>query len=477
MKRVVIGGIATESCTFSPHVTRLEDFFISRGAEMIEPERYPFLDSLVATFLPVLQARALPGAPVDSSAYHLLKDELLTSIAALLPVDGVYLDLHGAMNVQGMDDAEGDLATAVRTLVGPDCLISASMDLHGNISPRFIAQIDMLTAYRTAPHVDYMATREKACRMLLHCLEEGLRPYQTLLPVPVLLPGECTSTEYEPAASLYAALTETDSQPGILDASIFIGYVWADEPRASGTVVVTGLDKQVNDREALRLSQLFWNARHDFQFGVPSGSIDACIEMALAASEDCVFISDSGDNPTAGGVGDVPLFLERLLAYSVPSAVVASIADATAVSICHSAGLNQNVRVSLGGKLDPIHGLPLSVSGRVTFLAEDDPVGGQIAVLQIKNVKVIITERRKPFHFIAEFERLEIDPLAHKFVVVKIGYLVPDLKRAAPKAFLALSPGAVNQDTARLPYRRIKRPMFPVDPEMAWVPKIEGTGS
>ena len=478
--RIAIGGIATESCTFSPDVTRLEDFRVLREEALLAAGRYPFLAQIQTQieaqsesefeleFLPTLQASALPGAPVAAEAYEALKGEFLGRLRKMLPLDGVYLDLHGAMNVQGMDDAEGDWAQATRKVVGADCLISASMDLHGNISAQFIEQIDMLAAYRTAPHVDYLATREKAVQMLVSCLREGIRPLQTRIPVPVILPGERTSTEWEPGLSVYAALPETDKQPGVLDASIFVGYVWADEPRASATVIVTGTDEAVNKREAARLGQLYWQARHEFNFGVPTGTIDDCIEMALAASEDCVFISDSGDNPTAGGVGDVPAFLERLLAHNVPSAVMASIVDATAVSDCQAAGLNNSVTVSLGGKLDPVHGRPLTVTGRVIHLQEKDNVGGDMAVLQSGGVKVIITQRRKPFHFIAEFEKLGIDPLAHKMVVVKIGYLVPDLKRAGPKALLALSPGAVNQDIPSLTYQRIQRPMFPLDEDMVW---------
>ena len=452
----------------------MEDFTVLAGPELLSANRYPFLDKLngkaEATFLATMQARALPGAPVAAVAYDSLKRAFMEGLAACLPLDGVYLDLHGAMNVMGMDDAEGDWASAVRDLVGPDCLISASMDLHANISERFVEQIDMLTAYRTAPHVDYMETREKAMAMLMHCLRIETRPLQTRLSVPILLPGERTSTEVEPGASVYAALAETDKQPGILDASIFVGYAWADEPRAGATIVVTGTDRAVNVREAARLGRLYWDARHDFTFGVPADSVNNCIEMALAALESCVFISDSGDNPTAGGVGDVPYFLERLLGKGVSEAVVASIVDAAAVAACRKVGVGGQVSLSLGGKLDPIHSAPLAVSEQVINLVEDDPVGGDIAVLMVEGIKVIITQRRKPFHYIAEFEKLGIDPLAHKIVVIKIGYLVPDLKRAAPKALLALSPGAVNQDIPSLTYRRVRRPMFPLDSDMVWSP-------
>lgn len=467
--RIAIGGIATESCTFSPDVTRLDDFNILRAMSLAESGRYPFLEEMPATFIPLLHARALPGAPIAYDSYQQLKSEFLGLLQAAMPLDGVYLDLHGAMNVQTMDDAEGDWARAVRLIVGPDCLISASMDLHGNISQRYVDQIDMLTAYRTAPHVDVLETRQKACQMLLQCLHDNSRPFMTRLPVPVLLPGERTSTEYEPAASIYAALSDSDDRTDILDASIFVGYVWADEPRASANIIVTGFDIEANQKEAQRLGEMYWQARRQFEFGVPAGTVDECLEMALAAPENGIFISDSGDNPTAGGVGDIPFVVERLLARDFPSAVVASIVDAAAVRVCHDAGLLATITVAIGGKLDSVHGQPIEVTGQIIRLQIADPVGGDIAVLQVANIKVILTTRRKPFHYMNDFTKLGIDALAHKVVVVKIGYLVPDLRRTAKMALLALSPGAVNQDIPTLDFKRINRPMFPLDPDMEWL--------
>jgi microcystin degradation protein MlrC len=290
------------------------------------------------------------------------------------------------------------------------------------------------------------------------------------IPIPVVLPGEKTSTEWEPGMSLYAGLPDVDAVLGVMDASIFVGYMWADEPRAHATIVVTGTDSAVIQREARQLARQYWSIRDQFRFGVQAGSIDETIAWALEAPESCVFISDSGDNPTAGGVGDTPLFLERLLADRVPDAVVASIADASAAAICYDAGIGAEVTVSLGGKLDSIHAQPLPVTGTVIYLDQADDATQRQAVLQVEGTQVIITERRTPFHYIADFQRLGIEPLEHKIVVVKIGYLVPDLKAAAPLALLALSPGAVDQAIERLPFQRIQRPMYPLDPEMVWEP-------
>ncbi|HEU5015821.1 MAG TPA: M81 family metallopeptidase [Roseiflexaceae bacterium] len=472
--RIGIGGIAIESSTFSPLPSTKDDFTILRGAEMLA--RYPFMpgwnfrDRTDIEWLPCMHARSIPGGPVERHSYDDMKAELLERIQAALPLDGFYLDIHGAMNVLGMDDAEADLATAIRAMVGPDCLISAGMDLHGNVSARLVEQVDMFTAYRLAPHDDAMITRERACAHLVHCLDTGTRPLRAWVRIPVILPGERTSTLVEPGRSVYASLQESDPVPGVLDASLWVGYVWADEPRSSATVVVTGTDANAIQREAEKIARRYWDTRHAFGFVVPAGSADWCIAQAAEHPDTPVVISDSGDNPTAGGVGDVSYFLNRLLAHpifasSARTAVYASMPDHAAVEACKAAGVGQMVRVALGGKLDAVHGQPLHVEGTVVALRSGDPVGGDIAVLRVGGVQIIITSRRKPYHRVSDFTDLGIDPTAQHLVVVKIGYLEPGLRSFARHALLALTPGAVNQDIPSLPYKRVQRPIFPLDPE------------
>lgn len=474
--RIGIGGIAIESSTFSPFPSAADDFVILRGEELVS--RYPFMPGwnfrgrAGIDWLPCLHARAIPGGPVERGSYDQMKAELLDRIRAALPLDGFYLDIHGAMNVLGMDDAESDLVAAIRDLVGPACLISAGMDLHGNVSARLVELVDMFTAYRLAPHDDVLQTREKACANLIHCLDHHLRPLRAWVRIPVILPGERTSTLVEPGKSVYASLQESDPVPGILDASLWVGYVWADEPRSSASVVVTGADAAHARREAEKIARRYWDARADFDFVAPAGSADWCIAQAIAFPGNRVVISDSGDNPTAGGVGDVPYFLGRLLtrpefARGELTAIYASIPDAAAVSACYAAGIGHDVSVSVGGKLDRVHAQPLPVRGAVVSLVDDDPVGGAIAVLRVGGVHLILTTRRKPYHFIKDFTALGLDPLAHKIVAVKIGYLEPELRQIARHALLALTPGAVDQDIPKLPYSRVVRPIFPLDPDLA----------
>jgi microcystin degradation protein MlrC len=473
--RVGIGGIAIESSTFSPLPSTLDDFTILRGADMAV--RYPFLpgwrfrgrDDI--DWLPCLHARALPGGPVVAGAYAAMRDELLDRLRAAAPLDGLYLDLHGALAVEGLDDAEADLAEAVRAVVGPGCLISAGMDLHGNVSARLVAQVDLFTAHRLAPHEHAPLTRERACANLVRCLDAGLRPLRAWVPIPVILPGERTSTLVEPGRGLYAGLAAHDWAPGVIDAALWVGYVWADQPRSGASVVATGTDAGRLRQVAADLARRYWGARRDFAFSTPAGTADWCIAEALGRAERPVVISDSGDNPTAGGAGDVPVFVGRLLAHpafagGARSAIYASIADEAAVAACAAAGVGGAVEVALGGKLDPVHARPLPLRGRVQSLHDGDPVGGRIAVLRAGGVAVVVTARRKPYHHLRDFTALGLAPAANDLVAVKVGYLEPELRRLARGALLALTPGAVDQDIPRLPYRNVRRPVFPLDPDM-----------
>ncbi|HSV75154.1 MAG TPA: M81 family metallopeptidase [Chthonomonadales bacterium] len=462
--RLAIAGIATESCTFSPVNTTLEDFRILRGDDLLR--RYAFMQD--KPVLPLILARALPGGPVTPEAYEGIKEEFLGRLREAAPLDGLFLDMHGAMNVVGMDDAEGDWMRAARQVVGPQCLISASYDLHGNVSRQVVDNIDILTAFRHAPHTDAEETRKRAFGLLERSLREGLRPQRAWLAVPVALPGEKTSTEWEPGATLYARLRHTDRIPGVLDASLLVGYVWADEPRAMASVVVVGTDMEVLEREARALAMHYWNAREQFRFGAPAGSIDDCITWALEEPATGIFVCDSGDNPTAGGVGDTSFFLERLLKRRVEDAILGGIADAEATDACYRAGVGARLELALGGKLNPTGSQPLPVRGRVLHLHPG--ANDRQAVLQVDGVKVVVSSKRRPYHYVDDFHRLGLDPSEHKMVVVKMGYLVPDLKRIASRILLALSPGVVDQAIERLPFERIRRPIYPLDPDMAWQP-------
>ena len=223
LKRIAVGGLHTECSTYNPVLIRAQDFHVMRGDDLTASDYFAFLPQPDVQLLPLLHARAVPGGPVERATYEGFREEFLDRLKTALPVDGVYLAMHGAMFVDTMQDAEGDFIEAVRTVVGADVPIAVSYDLHGNVSQRIIDQIDIFAAYRTAPHIDVAETMQRAWAMLLRCLRTGERPFVTWAKIPVLMPGERSSTEDEPAASLYAALPAHDARPGI----------WSAAPRES----------------------------------------------------------------------------------------------------------------------------------------------------------------------------------------------------------------------------------------------------
>lgn len=476
--RIAIAGVHIESSTFSPHRSVQSDFEVTRAEALLA--RYDWVGATPPSWadgvqwLPVLHARALPGGPVERATYDAFRTEILDGLRALGDLDGVLLDIHGAMSVVDMVDVEGALASEIRALLGPTVLISAAMDLHGNVSPELFAACDLLTCYRTAPHVDVWETRERAARTLVEALRRGRRPIRALVGVPILLPGEKTSTRLEPAKGLYALIPQVEARSGIIDAAIWIGYAWADEPRCQGAVVVTGTEHDAVTSAAAQLGRAFWEAREEFAFVAPVDTMDGCLDAAMACAGDPertpFFISDSGDNPGAGGADDVTYALGRLVARPEVSdgstrVVYASIVDPAAVGELAAAGVGGAVRVKVGGRID-VTTPPVELSGQVTAIV-DDPDGGLTATLQVGGATVILTSERTQYATLDRFERLGIDVAGVDVVVVKIGYLEPELYDAARGWLLALTPGGVDQDIERLPYERVRRPLFPLDRDFA----------
>jgi microcystin degradation protein MlrC len=468
--RIGIAGIAIESSTFSPHRTRLGDFTVTRDDALLA--RYEWLREQApwarqAEWIPLLHARSLPGGAVEGDVYDQLKAEILERAKAAWPLDGLFFDIHGAMSVAGMTDAETDLARSLRAVIGDRTLISASMDLHGNVSRELATLCDLITCYRMAPHEDAWESRERAARNLVTRLQDEGKPELAWIPVPVLLPGEKTSTRIEPAKSIYARVADVASMDGVLDAAVWVGYAWADEPRCHAAVVVTGDDREVIAREAQALARAYWDARADFAFVAPTGSIEECLARAAVSGKRPFFISDSGDNPTAGGAGDVSYTLGRLLAAPPAADVIyASIVDPAAVAAALDAGVGGVVTADVGGKIDSGPSGPVRLSGTVRALLRDEPVGGDIAVITAGRVSVILTSRRKPYHHVSDFTALGLDPSRTDIVIVKIGYLEPELYTAAADWLLALTPGGVDQDLPRLGHHDLGGPVYPFVPAM-----------
>jgi len=473
--RILVAGISHESNTFNPHPTAASDFTVRRGAEVLEGAGWArTTDPEAVEFVPTLVARARPSGVVARSTYEEFRDSILAEVRDAGRLDGVYLILHGALHVEGYDDAQVDFLRRLRQLTG-DVLIAASFDLHGNISPELVNELNILTAYRTAPHVDGAETRLRAVTLLLEAIQRGLRPATAHINVPILIPGEKGITSVEPLKSLYERLPEIAEIDGLMDASIFVGMPWTDVPRAGMSVQVVAQDASYTERaqgEVVALASELWKRHSELQFDVPTDDIDGAIQTAQEAPEPTVFITDSGDNTTAGAAGDATLVLERLLAQRVENAVVAGIVDPEAVETCVRAGVGAPVEVTIGGKIDAVFSRPLTIHGNVRFIAPEPAEGSRRrpVVLQVEGIQLVLLREGRSFTSPDDFEEVGIDPLAHKIVIVKLGYLFQALRDIAPRTIMALTPGFASQTVETLEYKNLRRPMFPLDPDMEWKP-------
>lgn len=469
--RIAVGGIHTECSTSSPVLMQPEDFRVLRGADLLAHEYFDFLHADGVEHLPLLHARAVPGGPVARATYEAFKAEFLDRLKATLPIDGLYLAMHGAMNVEGMDDAEGDWISAARAVVGPDVPVAASYDLHGNVTQKIVDQLDIFAGYRTAPHIDVRETMVRAWSMLVRALKTGEKPGVAWAPVPVLLPGERTSTEDEPAKSLYLKLPEHDAVPGIWDANLMVGYVWADEPRGTACSVVTAVDKAAAEKVTAAIAQSYWDAREDFRFGPVTGPLEDMLDIAERTETRPIILADSGDNPTGGGVGDRADVLKALLARSIGEVLIAGITDRPAVERCLAAGAGARVSLKVGGSLDPASP-SVEVEADVVFLDDPGSAAEQQAVVRIGGITLVLAARRRPYHNIADFTRLGLDPTKVRLLVVKSGYLSPELAPIANPNLMALTDGVINQDIENLPSHRRSQPSYPFVKDFSYTAKV-----
>ena len=478
--RIGIAGIAIESSTFSPAKTTERDFTIRLSGEIFTS--YSFFDQSYidkADWFPTMRARALPGGVVTKESYESMVIQIIEMTKQTLPLDGLFFDIHGAMYVEGMEDPEGDFIERIRKVVGPKTLISTSMDSHGNVSEVLAKHSDLITCYRMAPHEDAMESKQRALDNLIYRLKSGKgKPkYKAWIPVPILLPGEKTSTRVDPGKTLYSKVAPMTEKKGVIDAAIWVGYAWGDAPRNHAVVMTYGDNKKQVVESAEELAKDFWNFRHDFEFVAPTTDIEDAFNKAfnyLKVREDKrpFIISDMGDNPTAGGAGDVTWTLDKILKMDEfkrsdsPELIYASIPGPDLIVNAFKAGVGNYVEGMVGAMVDDRYSPPIKVKGIVHSLKRGDRNAELEAVVKVNNVYVIVTYKRKPYHYISDFTDLELDPASSDLLVVKIGYLVPELYNIRGDWVMALTPGGVDQDLERLGYQNIKRPMYPLDKDM-----------
>jgi len=448
--RVAIGGIHTECSTYSPLMQVAEDFNRTEGQALLEMAGVGAgWEGIEA--IPIFHDRSIPGGPVSPDLFRAQCDGFCDRLRAALPLDGVLLIMHGAYFVPGVDDPEGEFVTRIREVVGPGAVISSAWDLHGQITERIAATVDAFAAFRTAPHVDQPQTRARAARMLLEALRGGPRPQVVRKAIPLLVSGEMSSTFVEPCRSLYAMLPGFDARAGILDANLMIGYVWADSPRATAAAIVTCTDRVVGETAAAEIAVSYWSLRDALVPDMETGALGDLLDSAKGRT----ILADSGDNPTAGGVGDRADVLAALVARGWATsrdrrAIIAGIAAPHAVAALRRGETEIRIGGELGG------------GGPVQPLRPDRArLVGTDAVVEAGGIELVLTERRRPFHHLSDFRTLGLDPSVADLLVVKSGYLSPELRELPMAQVMALTGGAVSQDLEGLENRHRPRPTWP----------------
>jgi microcystin degradation protein MlrC len=473
--RIGISGIAIENSVFMPNRQALV-------GRMISLPDYLSPDSVMgqsAIWLPALRGSGDGRGLVTLESYEAFVNDALEIIKANMPYDAFWFYIHGACSVEGCDDPEGVFLEKIRGVIGNDALVTTTMDLHGNVSHRLALNSDLITTYRQAPHDDSRESHRRGVVNLLERLSTGKgRPaYKAWVSVPVLLSGEWSSTRVEPAKSLYALIPEVEAMPGVIDAGIWISYVWGDDHRNGGVVMVYGDNKENVEKGAKKLAQRFWDVRRQFCLEAPGHDLETCLNLAIASDKKPFFISDMGDNPGGGGSGEVTWTLARVLKrpeFQSPdgkSLLYCSIPGSEMVEAARKAGIGGHAEAYVGAVLDNSYEPPVRLSGTVIYVSpapqqnqapEGARRGGGIAIIKTGSVYVVVgTSSPTP-----PLANTGVDPAKMDIVMVKQGYLVPQWYSLQADWVMAMTPGSVDQDFKRLPYKHIIRPMFPLDPDM-----------
>lgn len=465
--KIAIASLQCESNTLSPIPTTLSAFDIAYGTDMYEKIHVvDMLEDAGAEVIPTLYAHGLPGGPVRKEDYL----KLAMGIVDALPekgLDGVWLYLHGAMYVQDIGSGETWLLQRIREKIGFDVPISVGMDFHANNTDEMIGLCNAICGFRTAPHIDRIETERKAMSMLLSCVKKRILPHPRMARANVVIPGDAVQTSLPPLNAIMAKADEMEKAEGMLCAQVFNGQPWVDSPYMGPNMIVTHeSDERLAQECADMLAKMFYDARHDFRFLIEAVSPAEAVRLAMEAKEKQVFISDSGDNTTAGAAGDNAFMLNLLCSMGAKKALLAGIMDKAAVDICYRSAIGDTLTLTLGGSLSG-NSEKAVVTGKLIHIG--DILGyagdnaGRSATLDCGDITVIVTENRAAITSREIFASIDMDFQPYKIIVVKLGYLFPDLAEIAERSILAFTPGASTERLEDMGMKHIRRPMFPLD--------------
>ena len=407
--------------------------------------------------VPSVYAVALPSATVELDTYHYYANQILDDVRANPDVAGVYIFFHGSMEVEEIGSGELYLLKKIREIVSKDCLIALSLDAHANITDELPMYANIISGFKTVPHIDQRECQQRAANALSYCLKNNVKPQAYMCRVPFLLKNDTLQTAYEPLKSLIAETLSLEEKQ-VFTANLFLGHCWIDAPNTSASTVVCAADMDTAERVAKDLANKLWATRRDYKFLCEAELPEECVKRAIEGKEKRIFITDSGDNTTAGAEGDTLGLLELLInANPTKKTCVAGITNEEIVQAFFSLADGEEVTLPI------LNGVKGVIKAHGEILGWTKEIIGRSLTVSIGNVDAIFTELRSAFIEKGNFDKANADLLSYEIVVVKLGYLFTELKPYADRELFALSDGASCVELARLNLKKIIRPMYPLD--------------
>jgi microcystin degradation protein MlrC len=487
--RIAIASLMQESNTFSTVMTRYEDFNPVFGPAAFQRHRGKltemggFIDALSRKrheIVPLCAAWAITANRTRRADFRRLVDEFSARLAQVR-LDGLLLAMHGAQTAEGVDDVEGHVLMRAREIVGPVLPIVVTLDLHANITQTMIDRATALVGYHTYPHTDMYEIGQKAAMLLLSTLSGAVRPVMAWRKLPLLVNAENHQTSRGPAHQLFARAEALEAAGRALAISIFPVQPWMDiDEMGSAVVVVADGDVRAADRHAAAIAQKYWQMRRDFEVSLTPPEL--AIRMALATKGGPVVLAESSDSTGSGSPGDSTGVLKHLVKAKLTEPAAIFLVDPEAAVQLSAAGVGATVTLPIGGKLDRRNSKPVRVSGYVRLVSDGrwtarargyntgiETCMGKTVVLEIGAVRVLIAERPAMTVDPELFRSHGIEPLYCKIVVVKS----PNGFRAAyepiaKRIILVDTPGVSTARLETLPFRRINRPIYPLDRDIQY---------
>lgn len=490
MPRILVGECKQEVSSFNPVPSRYEDFIVLRGAELLDVHQglntemtgalEVFASRPGLEVVPTYSARSITSAGTLRQAdFDRIAREYSTELAAALPVDAVYLSLHGAMAAEDELDPEGHLLELTRRAVGPDVPIVISLDLHGIPTRKMLRNCDALTAFHTYPHVDFAHTGTRAAHLLLRILDGEVDPVMAFVPVPALVRGDELITETGLFGQVIRSAQALEQGTGALAAGMFIGNPFTDVPELQTySFVIRDGTADTAAAQAQDLARQFWAVRERLQAHLTP--IEEAVDSVERAAGTVILV-DAADATSSGASGDSNVILRALLERGYSGRVLAPIVDAEAVAAAVEAGVGNIVQTTIGGKLDTGRFTPLPFTATVHMLSEGTFVSesngavwhaGTTAVLRSGSYTVIATSRAVNLFDRSLFYAHGQDPQRFDAVIVKSPHCQPHMFDDWAEATINVDvPGSTSADLHSLGHTKCPRPIFPLDADVSFQPE------